>query len=150
MIQPIFFFKHVLIPWISVLGECVISLVLSCHNEDLKRRTKVIAWLQLTVLFVKQRVGNPGGVRAAWPQKRGLSPSQVPLFIRFVSSFAAPPSPPAQPGCPMQTGPARKGTYLFHLRVSLWSWNLPLFYFHGLFPFFFLLATTILDSFFLF
>ena len=75
MIQPIFFFKHVLIPWISVLGECVISLVLSCHNEDLKWRTKVIAWLQLTVLFVKQRVGNPGGVRAAWPQKRGLSPS---------------------------------------------------------------------------
>ena len=48
---------------------------LSCHNEDLKWRTKVIAWLQLTVLFVKQRVGNPGGVRAAWPQKRGLSPS---------------------------------------------------------------------------
>ena len=36
MIQPIFFSKYVLIPCISVLGECVISLVLSCHNKDLK------------------------------------------------------------------------------------------------------------------
>ena len=37
---------------------------------------------------------------------------------------------------------------LFHLRSSLESWDLPLFCFHGLFPC--LLATTILDSFFLF
>ena len=28
----------------------------------------------------------------------------------------------------------RQEGYLFHLGVSLWSWNLPLFYFHGLFP----------------
>lgn len=69
------FLKVCSIPWISVLGECVISLVLSCHNKDLKWRTKVLAWLQLTVLFVKQRIGNPGGVRAGWPQKRGLNPS---------------------------------------------------------------------------
>ena len=57
-----------------VLGECVISLVLSCHNKDLKWRTSVIAWLQLRVLFVKQRIVNPGGMRAGWPQKRGLNP----------------------------------------------------------------------------
>ena len=38
---------------------------------------------------------------------------------------------------------------LFYLRSSLWSSDLPLFYFHGLFPSC-LLATAILDSFFLF
>ena len=37
---------------------------------------------------------------------------------------------------------------LFYLRSSLWSWDLPLSYFHRLFPC--LLATTILDSLFLF
>ena len=40
-------------------GECVISLVLSCHNKDLKLWTSITVWLQLRVLFSKQRIVHP-------------------------------------------------------------------------------------------
>ena len=67
-------------------GKCVISLALSCCNKDLKLQTSVIAQLWLRVLFSKQRTVHPGGVRAGRPQRRGLKPSWLLLFIGFVSS----------------------------------------------------------------
>ena len=39
-----------------------------------------------SVLFGKQRIVHSWGVRAGWPQRRGLNPSWLPLFILFVSS----------------------------------------------------------------
>ena len=78
-----------------MLGECVISSVLSHQSKNLKWRTSVIAWLQLRVLAGKQqRKVHPQGVRAGWPQRRGLSPSWLPRFI--------PLSPPPPWACSMQ------------------------------------------------
>ena len=63
-------------------------------------------------------------------------------FYKFVSS---------QPwACPMQIGLAMKRVYLFHLKFSLWSADILSFSFLQAFPFLCLLATAILDSFFLF
>ena len=45
-------------------GDYVISSVLSCHNKDLKLRTSITAWLQLRVLFSKQRIVHPRDMRA--------------------------------------------------------------------------------------
>ena len=59
------------------------------------------------------------------------------LYAFFLLSLSLPYVRASQEGC------------LFHLRFSLQSSDLPLFYFHGLFPSC-LLATAILDSFFLF
>ena len=56
----------------DMLGGCIISSVLSCHNKDLKLRTSVTAWLQLRVLFSKQRIVHPQDMRAGLPQGRGL------------------------------------------------------------------------------
>ena len=74
----------------ALLGECVTSLVLSRHSKDLKQRTSVTARLQLRVLLGKQRKVHPQGVRAGRPQRRGLNPSWLPLFIRL-------PPPPLEP-----------------------------------------------------
>ena len=49
---------------LELSGECVISSVLSHHNKDLKQWTSVLARLQLSVLFSKQRIVHPQGVRA--------------------------------------------------------------------------------------
>ena len=49
---------------LELSGECVISSVLSHHNKDLKWWTSVTALLQLRVLFSKQRIAYPQGVRA--------------------------------------------------------------------------------------
>ena len=67
-------------------GECVISSVLSHHSKDLKWRTSVTAQLQLRVLFGKQRKVHPLCtlcVTGGRPQRRGLNPSWLPLFIRL-------------------------------------------------------------------
>ena len=48
-----------------VSAECVISLVLSCCNKNLKWQTSVTAWLQLRVLFSKQRIIHPRGMRVS-------------------------------------------------------------------------------------
>ena len=80
--------------------------------------------------------------------KGGLTPKERPQsilassFYKFVSS---------QPwACPMQIGLAMKRVYLFHLKFSLWSADILSFSFLQAFPFLCLLATAILDSFFLF
>ena len=91
----------------QVSGECVISLVLSLGSKDLKWQTGVTVQLQPRVLFGKQRIVYPGGVRADQPQRRGFHLSWLPLFIHFVSSPLI-----------LQIGLAKKGACLFHLRFS--------------------------------
>ena len=62
-------------------GKCEISLVLSCCSKDLKQKTSVTAWLQLRVLFGKQRKVHPQGMKAGRPQRRGLNLSWLLPFI---------------------------------------------------------------------
>ena len=64
----------------DMLGECVISSFLSRHSKDLKWRTSVTAWLQLSILLGKQRRVHPRGVRAGRPQRRGQS---IIFYILF-------------------------------------------------------------------
>ena len=78
-----------------LLGECIISQVLSYHTKDLKWRTSVTAQLQLWVLFGKQRIVPPRGVRAGWLQRKDLNLSWLPLFM-----FCLPPNW----ACPVQIG----------------------------------------------
>ena len=127
----------------EVLGECVSSLVLSHHNENLKQltsitalglvsvtalgQTSVTALCYTSVLFRKPRKIYPWGVKACQPKRREEereTPGPLtPLFICF--------SPP--PGLP-DVSWASLECCLFCLRFSLWSSALPLFCFHGLFP----------------
>ena len=83
------------------------------------------------VLFGKQRKIYPWGMRAGWPKRRvGLSLGPV-LYVFFSSPLSLPyVTWVSQAGC------------LFHPRSSLWSLDS--------FSLLCLLATTILDSFFLF
>ena len=46
------------------------------------QRTSVTAWLRLRVVVSKPRKVHPRGVRAGQPQRGGLDPSWLPLFIR--------------------------------------------------------------------
>ena len=102
-------------------GECVISLVLSFHNKDLKWWTSVTDWLQLRILFGEQRTIHPQGMRVGRPQRRGLNPSCHPLFIHFVSTPhpRCPPSNPEPALCKL--GLARKGAWLFYRWFLRWS-----------------------------
>ena len=68
-------------------GECVISLVLSCCNKDLKLQTSVVAWLWLRVLFSKQRIVHLGGVRVSNPKGEASSRAGS-LFLQVL--FPAP------------------------------------------------------------
>ena len=120
-------------------GECVISLVLSCCNKDLKLQTSVVAWLWLRVLFSKQRIVHLGGMRVSDPKGEAVL---APSFYKFCFL----PPEPAQ----CKLGLARKGACLFHLRFSLRSADFLLFCHSQNFPFLCLSATAILDSFFLY
>ena len=85
-----------------MLGECIISSVLSHHSKNLKRQTSVSAQLQLSlngkpvlqlgyssVLFGKQRKIYPRAVRADQPQRReGLN-----FGSSFYMFFLLPPEP---------------------------------------------------------
>ena len=82
---------------LGMLGECIISSVLSCHNKDLKWRTSVTLQLQLRVLFSKQRMWR-------WADPKGeASTSLGSLFSYFLSppSHNTPPPPPP-PACTVQ------------------------------------------------
>ena len=117
-------------------GECVVSSVLSCSSKDLKPWTSVTAQLQLRVLFAKQRKAYPHGVRVGQPQRRGLDPPWLPPFICL--------SPPPM-SLPYANWAGQEGGKVltlvcgFSLVPSLQA-----------FSFLCLLATDILDSFFLF
>ena len=80
---------------ITLVGECVISSVLSHHSKSLKWQTSVIALLWLRALFSKQRKVHPQGMKASQLQ-RGLNSSWLLPFI--------PLSPPLPWACPMQIG----------------------------------------------
>ena len=125
-----------------MLGESVISSVLSHYNKDLKWRTSVTASLQLRVLFGKE---NPSPrMKMSWPRRRGVSRSWLPLFICFGSSHLA---------CPRQTRQTRasqEGDLFVSPEVLTLIHEFFLCsLFTGFSPFFvYLLATAILDSFF--
>ena len=120
-------------------GECVISLGLSLCSKDLKWWASVRAWLQLRVLFSKQRRVHPQGMRAGWPQRRDLSPSWLPAFIHLSSPSESAVCKLGQPGG-LFVSPETLTLVLRFTFVPFW----------GAFSFLCLLATTILDSLFLF
>ena len=103
--------------------------------------TSATASCYSSVLFGKQRKIHPRG--EGWPKRHEEKRSpQLSFGSSFYIFFLLPLSLhyvnwASQEGC------------LFYLRSSLWSADLPLFYFHRLFPSL-SLATAILDSFFLF
>ena len=104
----------------GVSGECVISSVLSCCSKYLKWQTSVTAWLQLS--FIQQAKREVWG----WADLKGETQS---ILASSFYSFVFSPSW----ACPMQTGLAKKGACLFHLKFSLWSSDIFLFHFCGLF-----------------
>ena len=111
-------------------GECVISSVLSCHSKNSKQQTSVTTRLQFSFFFGKQRKICPWGMRAGRPKRCKEKRSQR---LNFGSScymfFLLPLSLPC-------VNWASQEDCLLHLRFSLWSSDLPLFYFCRLFPFF--------------
>ena len=104
----------------KVLGECVISLVLSCHSKIWNSRP-VLQLCYSSVLFGKRWKMHLQGMRAGWLKRtEGLN-----FGSSFYMFFLLPLSLPyvdwaSQEGC------------LFHLRFSLQSWDFPLFHFCGL------------------
>ena len=120
-----------------LLGECVISLVLSHCNKNLKPWTDQC---YCSVLLGKTKASTHLRSEGGPTQKilREASGSNLaPLFKCFFSS-------PGPALCKL----GQPGVLFIYLRSSLRSLYLPLFYFRGLCPC--LLATAILDSFFLF
>ena len=112
--------------FILLLGQWVSSSVLSRHSENLKQQTSVTAQLQLSFIWqAKENTSFFSFVRVGQPnrdkEKRGLGSALAPLF-----------SPP--PSLPYISW-ARWGG-LFVSPEVLTRLDLPLFCFHGLFPFF--------------
>ena len=109
-------------------GECVTSPILSHHCKNLKWQMDRCYSSVLQPSFIC----HPQGVRAGQPKRKEEKPALplnlAPLFMFFFFFFLLPLSLPyvnwaSQEGC------------LFYLRFSLWSLDLPLFHFRGLFPF---------------
>ena len=148
---------------ILLSGECVISSVLSHHNKNLKqwtsvtvlrqasitalgqtsvtalRRTSITAlgWTSVTAqLYLKNKGkyilkawghANPKDMKRRGRERERAKETPSPLAPLFICFFLLPLSLTcitwaSQVGC------------LFYLRSSLWSSDLPLFYFCGLFP----------------
>ena len=122
-------------PNLVLLGECVISSVLSHHSKNLRQWTSVTAWLQFS--FIWQAKENTSSKCEGRPTQKNIEAQSWLLFLYVVfflllllllSLFFLPPPEPAlcklvsQEGC------------MFHLKFSLWSSDLPLFHFHGLVP----------------
>ena len=104
-------------------GECVISSVLSHHSKNLKQGTSVTARLQLS--FIWQAKENTSLRWEDGPTQK----KRVSIFAPFLIFFLFPLN------LPCVNWASQEGS-LFHLRFSLWSLDLPLFYFCRLFPFF--------------
>ena len=72
-----------------MLGECVISLVLSCHSKNLKQQTSVTVWLQLSFIWqAKENTSSRHEGRLTQKSRR----AQFWLLLLYVSS---PPPEPA-------------------------------------------------------
>ena len=121
--------------------ECIISLVLRHRDKNLKGRTDQCYSPQLhqcyspwtdqcysLVLLRKERKTHSRGMRACWPKRREEERGPWPNFgSSFYMLFLLP------LGLPYVNWASQECS-LFYLRCSLWSSDLPLFYFHGLFP----------------
>ena len=112
---------------LDLLGECVISLVLSNHNKNLKWWTSVSAPCCNSVFFKKVKKNTSLRHEGMLIQKTQRETRSPPNFGSFFYMFFPPP-----PGLPYINW-ASQECRLFYLR-SFWPSDLPLFYFHGLFP----------------
>ena len=70
----------------EVSGECMISLVLSCHGKNLKWRASVPARLQLS--FIKQTKENTSSRREGGLTRKKKSMAQFWLLFLCFCSFA--------------------------------------------------------------
>ena len=150
-----------------MLGEFVISSVLSHHNKNLKWWTSVTAlrqtsvtslgWTSITalcyssVLFRKWQENTSLRCEGMLTQ---MTHKTSPILYKFIYiyiyiyicficfsvicfslfiCFSPPPPPPPTWSLPYVNW-ASQECCLFYLRSSLWSLDLPLFYFPGLFP----------------
>ena len=107
-----------------MLGECVISSVLSHHSRNLKRWTNQC---YSSVLLGKTKNSIPWRTEHGWPKRWRENRPQLNFGSSFYMFFVLPLSLlyvnwASQEGC------------LFYLRSSLQSLDLLLFYLHRLFP----------------
>ena len=138
--------------------ECVISLVLSHHNKNLKRRTSATALRQISVTaqcyLQNKRKIHPWGMRACWPKTREEGREREREQEREQESETAREAEKTRqtereresesprplflcfslPLALPSVSWASQECCLFSLRSSLWPLNLPLFYFPELFP----------------
>ena len=103
----------------------LIPSVLSPCSKDLKQWTSVVAWLQLRVVFGKQRKVHPQGGRADRPQKR-----EAPSWL--LSLYVLPPSPESAL-CKLSKP---RGPFIFPEILTLVLRFSFFFHFRGLFHFF--------------
>ena len=116
--------------------KCVISSVLSHHSKDLKWWTGVTALLQLSFIWQAKEV---------WGQADAEGETSIVLassFYTFVSSLPW--------ACSIPIGLAKKGVCFFSPEVLTPIHGFSFVLSSQAFPFLCLLATTILDFFFLF
>ena len=118
---------------VNMLRECVISLVLSHHSKKIEGMDQCYSYM-LQLSFIWQAKENTSTSHEGdWPKRwEEKHPAQFwPLFLCFFFFFFL---LPLNLPC---INWASKESCLFYLRPSLWSLNLPLLYFHRLFPFLF-------------
>ena len=122
-----------------MLGECIISSVLSYCNKDLKWRTNVTPQLQLRVLFSNQRIGHPKIRGWADPKGQALT-SLGSLFSYFLypsPNNTAPTPKPALYKLGLEPVTNQEGGISVSSEVLLWSANFSFVtFFWGLFPLF--------------
>ena len=111
-----------------ISGECVISLVLSRCSKNMKQRTDQCYISVLQLSFIWQAKENTSLRHEGRPNQKTRREG-----LNFGSSFYTFFSPP--PSLLYVKWASQEGG-LFHLRLLLRSLDLPLFYCHGLFPFF--------------
>ena len=109
-------------------GVCVISSVLSCHTKiwsgrHIQLHVTAQIYLEITEKYILEAWENasPKDVK----RREASGPILAPLFICFFLF----------PLGLLHVNWASQECCLFYLRSSLLSLDLPLFYFHGLFPF---------------
>ena len=106
-----------------MLGECVISSVLSYCSKNLKQQIIVTAWLQLSFIWKAKENTSSRHEGRLTEKKRGAQFWLLFLYVFFLLPLSLPyVNWASQEGC------------LFYLRYSLWSLDLSLFHFCGLFP----------------
>ena len=130
-------------------GEYVISLALSCHSKDLKQRMDQHYSSVLQLSFIWQAKENTSSRCEGGLTQKTLREEKYPCpllsfgFSFYMFSFLLP------PGLPYVNRASKEGC-LFYLRFSLWGSRTFLCSIFMGFSLPSLLATAILDSFFLF